>query len=227
MSVDDLGWEHGGEFEPLGGAGGSDVDVDAGGASSGDGMGACSHAHKHAAGHGDERGGAPAYDAFVITVSDRASQGVYADEAGPAVCALLAAQGYDVAGTAIVPDVMAAIEQTIRDAAASGVALVVTSGGTGLSPRDVTPEATANVCERMVPGFGEAMRTASARITPFAWLSRATAGTLGRTLVLNVPGSPKAATENLEAVLVPVAHALKTLRATGPLDCAKEQQNLS
>ncbi len=165
--------------------------------------------------------------AFVITVSDRASAGVYADEAGPAVVRMLELQGYEVDGTAVVPDDMQAIEQAIRDAAGKDVALVVTSGGTGLSPRDVTPEATQNVCERMVPGFGEAMRAASARITPFAWLSRATAGALGRTIVLNVPGSPRAATENLEAVLVPLAHAIKTIRAHGPLDCAKEQQTLS
>ncbi len=224
MSVNDLGCEHGGEPEPLGRACGSSVASEA---SSGEDKGACPHADKHATGHANEHDGATAYDAFVITVSDRASQGVYADEAGPAVCELLSAHGYNVMGTAIVPDEMAAIEQAIRDAAAKGVALLVTSGGTGLSSRDVTPEATANVCERMVPGLGEAMRAASAKITPFAWLSRATAGTLGRTLVLNVSGSPKAATENLEAVLVPLAHALKTLRATGPLDCAKEQQNLS
>lgn len=227
MSVNDLTYEHGGEPEPLEKACGSTDLAESGGASSGEDKGSRPHAHKHAAGHAAERDGAPAYDAFVITVSDRASQGVYADEAGPAVCELLAARGYDVTGSAVVPDEMMAIEQAIRDAAAKDAALVVTSGGTGLSPRDVTPEATANVCDRMVPGLGEAMRAASARITPFAWLSRATAGTLGRALVLNVPGSPKAAVENLEAVLVPVAHALKTLRATGPLDCAKEQQNLS
>ncbi len=227
MSVKDLSCEHGGEPGALGRACGSAAAAEAGGASSGEDKGARPHAHKHATGHANEHDGATAYDAIVITVSDRASQGVYADEAGPAACELLGAQGYNVTGTAIVPDEMAAIEQAIRDAAANDVALVVTSGGTGLSPRDVTPEATAKACDRMVPGLGEAMRAASAKITPFAWLSRATAGTLGRTLVLNVPGSPKAATENLEAVLVPLDHALKTLRATGPLDCAKEQQNLS
>lgn len=165
--------------------------------------------------------------AVVITVSDRASQGVYADEAGPAVAKLLAAEGYVVRRLDVVPDDMPRIEAAIKAAAAEDVALVVTSGGTGLSPRDVTPEATANVCERMVPGFGEAMRAASAQVTPFAWLSRATAGTLGRTLVLNFPGSPKAATENLEAVLTPLAHGIKTLRATAPLSCAEEQAKMS
>ena len=166
---------------------------------------------------------AAGWQAVVVTVSDRASQGVYEDAAGPAVAKLLGEQGYDVVSTSIVPDDLAAIEAAIRAAAAEGAALVVTSGGTGLSPRDVTPEATEAVCERMVPGFGEAMRAASADVTPFAWLSRATAGTLGRTLVLNVPGSPKAAVENLSAVLKPLAHGIKTLRAQGPLDCAAEQ----
>ncbi len=161
--------------------------------------------------------------AAVITVSDRASQGVYEDAAGPAVADLLGERGYDVTSTVVVPDDKAQIMDAIRAAAAADAALVVTSGGTGLSPRDVTPEATEAVCERMVPGFGEAMRAASASITPFAWLSRATAGTLGHTLVLNVPGSPKAAVENLTAVLKPLAHGIKTLRAEGPLDCAAEQ----
>lgn len=165
--------------------------------------------------------------AFVITVSDRASRGVYEDQAGPAVAGMLTSEGYEVVGMGVVPDEQPAIERAILDAAAMDVVLVVTSGGTGLSPRDVTPEATTSVCERMVPGFGEAMRAASARITPFAWLSRATAGTLGRTFVLNVPGSPKAATENLEAVLAPLAHGIKTLRASGPLDCAGEQARMA
>ena len=163
-----------------------------------------------------------AYEAAVITVSDRASAGVREDAAGPAVCERLREAGYVVRRACVVSDDRACIERAIREAAASDVALVVTSGGTGLGPRDVTPEATAAVCDRMVPGLGEAMRAASAAITPFAWLSRAAAGTLGRTLVLNVPGSPKAAVENLDAVLVPIAHGLKTLRATAPLDCADD-----
>ena len=165
--------------------------------------------------------------ACVITVSDRASRGVYEDLAGPAVVEALSSAGYEVVGTEVVPDEQPAIERAILNAADKGVALVVTSGGTGLSPRDVTPEATSAVCDCMVPGFGEAMRAASARITPFAWLSRATAGTLGRTFVLNVPGSPKAAVENLEAVLAPLAHGIKTLRASAPLDCAAEQAKMA
>ena len=163
------------------------------------------------------------YTATVITVSDRASAGVYRDEAGPAVAALLSESGFEVVPSSVVPDERASIERAIREAAASDVALVVTAGGTGLSPRDVTPDVTADVCDRLVPGIGEAMRAASAKITPFAWLSRATAGTLGRTLVVNVPGSPKASVENLAAVIEPVRHGLKVLRAEGPLDCAAER----
>ena len=162
------------------------------------------------------------YTATIITVSDRASAGVYRDEAGPAVAALLSESGFEVVSSSVVPDERASIERAIRGAAASGVALVVTAGGTGLSPRDVTPDVTADVCDRLVPGIGEAMRAASAKITPFAWLSRATAGTLGRTLVVNVPGSPKASVENLAAVIEPVRHGLKVLRAEGPLDCAAD-----
>ena len=163
----------------------------------------------------------------IVTVSDRSAAGEREDAAGPALRELLAREGYEVVGLTVVSDDRPLIEAAIADAAAAGVALCVTTGGTGLGPRDVTPEATAAVCDRMVPGIGEAMRAASAAITPFAWLSRATAGTLGRTLVVNVPGSPRAAVENLSAVLRPVAHGIKTLRATGPLDCASERADAS
>ena len=159
----------------------------------------------------------------IVTVSDRSAAGERADAAGPALRDLLEGEGYEVASATVVPDDRPRIEAAITEAAASDVALCVTTGGTGLGPRDVTPEATAAVCDRLVPGIGEAMRAASSRITPFAWLSRATAGTLGRTLVMNVPGSPRAAVENLSAVLKPVAHGIRTLRAEGPLDCASER----
>ena len=159
----------------------------------------------------------------IVTVSDRSAAGERADAAGPALRDLLEGEGYEVASASVVPDDRPRIEAAITEAAASDVALCVTTGGTGLGPRDVTPEATAAVCDRLVPGIGEAMRAASAQITPYAWLSRATAGTLGRTLVVNVPGSPRAAVENLSAVLKPVAHGIRTLRAEGPLDCASER----
>ena len=160
------------------------------------------------------------YRALVVTVSDRASAGVYEDETGPAVAAFLAERGYEVEGTLVVPDERAEIESTLARAAERDVALVLTCGGTGFSPRDVTPEATVAVCERMVPGLPEAMRAASAAVTERAWLSRAAAGIVGRTLVVNLPGSPRAATENLEAVIGPIAHGLDMLRG-GPATCAQ------
>lgn len=159
------------------------------------------------------------YRAVVVTVSDRASAGVYEDETGPAVAAFLAGHGYEVAGTLVVPDDRPRIEAALKGAAERDAALVLTCGGTGFSPRDVTPEATEAVCERRVPGLPEAMRAASARITDRAWLSRATAGIRGRTLIVNLPGSPRAAVENLEAVVDPLAHGLDILRG-GPATCA-------
>lgn len=167
--------------------------------------------------------GEDAHTVAIVTVSDRSAAGERADAAGPALRDLLEGEGYEVASATVVPDDRPRIEAAITEAAASDVALCVTTGGTGLGPRDVTPEATAAVCDRLVPGIGEAMRAASSQITPFAWLSRATAGTLGCTLVVNVPGSPRAAVENLLAVLKPVAHGIRTLRAEGPLDCASER----
>lgn len=172
------------------------------------------HSHRHAVAHPTEP-----YRAAVITVSDRASAGVYEDATGPAVAALLVEYGYEVVERLVVPDERGRIEGALRELAARDVALVLTCGGTGLSPRDVTPEATEAVCDRMVPGIGEAMRAASMRVTDRACLSRATAGTLGRTLVVNLPGSPRAATENLEAVVGALGHGLETLRADGPVTC--------
>ena len=156
----------------------------------------------------------------VITVSDRAYQGVYADEAGPAVAIQLMAAGFSVVGRVLVPDEADLISQAItRLADEDDTALIVTVGGTGFSPRDVTPEATLAVCQRRADGIPEAMRAASAAITPRAMLSRAVAGIRGLSLVVNLPGSPKAATENLAAVLDTLAHGLQMLRG-GQADCA-------
>lgn len=174
--------------------------------------------------HHDHEGGASAYTAAVITVSDRCSAGAREDATGPAAAGLLAREGFEVVSATVVPDELDAIAAAIREASAADAALCVTCGGTGLSPRDVTPEATAAACERMVPGLGELMRARSAAITDHAWVSRATAGTLGRTLVVNVPGSPKGATENLEAVLGPARHGLAMLRAEAPQDCAADRR---
>lgn len=148
--------------------------------------------------------------AVVVTVSTRAAAGVYTDEAGPGVADRLRRAGFEVGDVVVVPDGRAEVAQAVR-AAADGAELVVTSGGTGLHPRDLTPEATRDAIEREAPGFAEAMRAASLAVTPTAMLSRGTAGTLGRTLVLNLPGSPKAAVENLEAVIGVLDHALDQL----------------
>ena len=160
------------------------------------------------------------YRAAVLTVSDRSFRGERPDAGGPLVAELLKNAGYEVAETAIVPDEQDQIEKKLREMAdRGGVQLVVTTGGTGFAPRDVTPEATLAVCERLVPGIPEAMRYASMQVTPRAMLSRAQAGIRGRTLIINLPGSPKAAKENLEAVLPALSHGLEMLSGA-PADCA-------
>ena len=142
--------------------------------------------------------------ARVITCSDAASRGEREDKSGPAVAQLLAANGYEVVAAVIVPDEIDAIAKTITEAPER---LIVTTGGTGIAARDVTPEATLRVCERVIPGFGEIMRTTH----PMAPLSRAQAATRGTALVVNLPGSAKAAVETLQAVLHLIPHALELL----------------
>jgi molybdenum cofactor synthesis domain-containing protein len=147
----------------------------------------------------------------VITCSDGVSRGTREDKSGPAVCDLLKANGYQVDELIVVPDDRSAIAAQIEYAATAGVRLIVTTGGTGISPRDVTPEATMSVCDRLVPGFGELMRSTSLQKTRMAPLSRAQAATRGPALILNLPGSPSGATENLQAVLHLIPHALELL----------------
>ncbi len=160
------------------------------------------------------------FRAAVLTVSDKGYRGERADTAGPLVASLLGEAGYEIAATRMVPDELALIKEAlIQLADDEDVALLVTTGGTGFSPRDVTPEATGNVCERMAPGIPEAMRMSSLAVTNRAMLSRAAAGIRGATLIINLPGSPKAARENLLAVLPALEHGLEMLR--GPKrDCA-------
>ncbi|MCI8687179.1 MAG: MogA/MoaB family molybdenum cofactor biosynthesis protein [Lawsonibacter sp.] len=159
--------------------------------------------------------------AAVLTVSDRSFRGERPDEGGPLVAGILKEAGYAVVKTAIVPDEQGQIESALRELADSGqVQLLVTTGGTGFAPRDVTPEATLAVCQRMAPGIPEAMRYASMQVTSRAMLSRAQAGIRGGTLIVNLPGSPKAARENLEAVLPALAHGLEMLSGR-PADCAR------
>ena len=153
------------------------------------------------------------FSAAVLTVSDRSARGERPDESGPAAAAMLAAAGYQVAAQSVVPDERGEIEAALTALSDSGTALIVTTGGTGFSPRDVTPEATAAVCQRMVPGIPEAMRLASLAVTPRAMLSRAVAGIRDRTLIVNLPGSPKAVRENLEAVRPALRNGLEILWA--------------
>lgn len=163
------------------------------------------------------------YQAAVITVSDRASAGVYEDKSGPAVAAMLKEAGYEVVYTSIVPDEQEKIsEELISCVDEKHCDLVITSGGTGLSPRDVTPEATRAVLEREIPAIPQAMIYYSLQITPRAMLSRAVAGTRRNSLILNLPGSEKAARENLSAVLGALDHALKMIAGGGAAFLADE-----
>ena len=149
--------------------------------------------------------------ARVITCSDAASTGEREDRSGPAVRELLEKHGCTVDAVVVVADTIEFIATAIVDAANDGNRLVVTTGGTGIAERDVTPEATMRVCEKLIPGFGELMRSASLQKTPMASLSRAQAATRGASLVLNLPGSVSGAVENLGAVLHLIPHALKLL----------------
>lgn len=161
------------------------------------------------------------FKAAVVTVSDRCFRGARPDEGGPLVAETLKGRGYEVVKTVLVPDEKEQIEAALRKLAdAHAAELIVTTGGTGFAPRDVTPEATVAVCEKLCPGIPEAMRAASMRITPRAMLSRAQAGIRRDSLIINLPGSPKAAKENLEAILSALGHGLEMLSGR-PADCAK------
>lgn len=149
--------------------------------------------------------------AIVITVSDGVTAGTRDDESGRALVQILKNAGFEVAEPVVVPDEQKGIADAIVAAAERGADVVVTTGGTGLGPRDVTPQATSAVIDFEVPGIGEAMRRAGAATTPMAALSRSMAGVRGQTLIISVPGSPRGATESLEAVMPALAHAIKLL----------------
>jgi molybdenum cofactor synthesis domain-containing protein len=148
--------------------------------------------------------------ARVITCSDAASRGQRVDKSGAAVREILSAN-YDVDAVIVVSDDVDAIAEAIEAATGDGVRLVVTTGGTGIAARDVTPEATLRVCEKVIPGFGELMRSASLQKTAMAPLSRAMAAIRGTALIVNLPGSESGARENLQAILHLIPHALQLL----------------
>lgn len=162
------------------------------------------------------------YTAAVITVSDKGARGEREDTSGPNLCRILAEHSFDVVHTAIVPDDTEQIQsQLLYCSDERHIALVLTTGGTGFSPRDITPEATVALIERPTPGIPEAMRAESMRITPKGCLSRETAGIRGRTLIINLPGSKKASEENILAVIDPIAHGLDMLYSEGSADCGR------
>jgi len=149
----------------------------------------------------------------LLTLSDRSSRGERPDASGPALAQLIQTQGWSIARQELLPDDEAAIRTLLAEWADSGeIDVILTTGGTGFAPRDVTPEATRAVIEREAPGLAEAMRAASLKITPHAMLSRVVAGIRKRTLILNLPGSPKGAIENLQVVLPVLPHAVQLLR---------------
>ena len=163
-----------------------------------------------------------AYTAAVITISDKGYRGEREDTSGPNLVNILKDKGFEVVYTSMLPDEREMIKAELcRCSDELGIALVLTTGGTGFSPRDITPEAAMEVIERPTPGIPEAMRAESMRITPKGCLSRSVAGIRKRTLIITLPGSKKASQENILAVIDPVAHGLDMLYSEGSADCAK------
>jgi molybdopterin adenylyltransferase len=149
----------------------------------------------------------------ILTLSDRSSRGERADSSGPALARLIEAQGWSVSKQSILPDEVSAIREILIDwADSAGLDIILTTGGTGFSPRDVTPEATRAVIEREAPGLAEAMRAASIKITSHAMLSRIVTGIRKKTLIINLPGSPKGALENFQVVMPVLSHAIQLLQ---------------
>ena len=149
----------------------------------------------------------------ILTLSDRSSRGERADSSGPALSSLIQAEGWSVVKQSLLPDDETSIREILANWADSGeVDIILTTGGTGFAPRDITPEATRAVIERESPGLAEAMRAASLKITPHAMLSRIVTGIRKKTLIVNLPGSPKGAVENLQAITSVLPHAVQLLR---------------
>jgi molybdenum cofactor synthesis domain-containing protein len=149
----------------------------------------------------------------ILTLSDRSARGERADASGPALADLIRAQGWSVVIQSLLPDEQSAIREMLTSWADSGeLDVILTTGGTGFAPRDVTPEATRAVIDRDAPGLAEAMRAASLKVTPHAMLSRIVTGIRGKTLIINLPGSPKGALENLQVITEVLPHAIQLLR---------------
>jgi molybdopterin adenylyltransferase len=159
--------------------------------------------------------------AAILTVSDRGSRGERVDESGPALASWLAARGVEVISTKLLPDKSESISGQLKQWADVGFCdLILTTGGTGVSPRDVTPEATRQILDREIPGMAEAMRAFSLGKTPRAMLSRAVAGIRGRVLIVNLPGSPNGAIENIEAIWSAIPHAIQKMQGDAT-DCVQ------
>jgi len=151
--------------------------------------------------------------AGIITVSDKGSRGQREDLSGPAIAEMLAGTAIEIKHTIIIPDETDKIKETIIDFAdVKHLDLILTNGGTGVSPRDLTPDATLQVIDKEIPGMAEAMRQRSMQITPHAMISRAVAGIRGRSLIINLPGSPKGAKENLAVVLPALKHTIEKIK---------------
>jgi molybdenum cofactor synthesis domain-containing protein len=149
----------------------------------------------------------------ILTLSDRSSRGERPDASGPALAQLIEAQGWSVTRQSLLPDEESAIRDLLISWADGGeLDVILTTGGTGFSPRDVAPEATRAVIQREAPGLAEAMRAASLKVTPHAMLSRIVTGIRGKTLIINLPGSPKGAMENLQVLIPVLPHAIQLLR---------------
>ncbi len=171
----------------------------------------------------DSASAAPSFNRTVaiVTVSDRGSRGEREDSSGRALAERMETLGYEVVYRIVVADEIPEVTAALQHCADKRkVALILTTGGTGVSPRDVTPDATMAVLDRLIPGMAEAMRAASLQKTPHAMISRAIAGIRGSTLVVNLPGSPKGAIENLEVIVPALPHAIEKIQGD-PSECAQ------
>ena len=149
----------------------------------------------------------------ILTASDRSARGERPDLSGPALADLVRSHGWTVVRSAILPDELSVLGETLSTWADCGdLDIILVTGGTGFAPRDVTPEATRAVIQREAPGLAEAMRSASMQVTPHAMLSRAVAGIRGKVIIIDLPGSPKAAVENLQSILQVLPHAVELLQ---------------